>query len=139
MLKTPAAGWTSFVMTGYSCPASYLTDVPGSLLNCFISLLKNNHGYCYFDAEGRDYELFISADSAVIVEHENERKLVDITPADYDDEVIKKLALELCDDITHDLIEWSMWDTFGDEEETKVKREELRTLVIRLRELAERR
>ncbi len=136
MLEAPKHGWATFTYRDFSCTPSYLTDVPMDLLDCLVSLYETGFGGCLFDTEGSEYELFLSEWSVVIVCHEEDRYIMDLSENYWINGGKNRFSKELILDIESNLNDWVYWDYMdNDAEETAVRRETLRTKIEKLKKL----
>ena len=101
MISNPSAGWCQFTIEDFEGLASYTTDVPCNLLDCFIQYMKTNCGCSYLDEEGTEFTFVLSDCEAFIIRHEPQEKPLyqfKATPI--------QLAQELINDLTSNVDDW---------------------------------
>lgn len=109
MICHPHAGWCDFrarLSNGaeFLGHPSYRTDVPLTLLNCFLSYFQNGSGACFLDEEGTDFTLILCNREAYLLEKAEEVKVLPVSTD------IESLAKELLQDIARDFDSWVFWN-----------------------------
>lgn len=133
MISNPKHGWCNFKLEDFEGTPSYLTDVPGDLLNIFIDYHTKGHGMVWFDEEGTEFTLVLTPYSLFIIEEKDKPVL-----HDFSEMKIEKLEKELIEDIEKDLVGWSEFITDDDREEVVQHRNEIRQKIAMLKEFVSR-
>lgn len=120
MISNPKHGWCNFKLEDFEGTPSYLTDVPGDLLNIFIDYHRKGYGMTWFDEEGTEFTLVLTPYSLFIIEEKDEPVLHDFSVINIDD-----LEKELVNDIENNLDEWANFTTGDTDDEISVHKFEI--------------
>ena len=129
MISSPKYGWCNFDLGDFHGRPSYLTDVPFDLLQAFIDLHTKGSGCVWFDEEGTEFTLVLNPYSIFVIEEKDEPILHDCFKIKIGD-----IEKEFINDIESDLNGWAEFITDDDREEIMVHRNEIRNMVIKLKE-----
>jgi hypothetical protein len=130
MITKPSCGWCKFKIRDFEGTPSYLTDVPIDLLDMFIDYHAKETGIAWFDEEGTEFTVILTPYSLFIIEEKDKPIL-----HDFSEIKIEKLEKELIEDIEKDLTGWSEFITDDDREEIMQHRNDIRTRLVKLKEL----
>ena len=115
MLGKPEHGWCAITIGDFTIGASYLTDVAVDFLNALIRYHPCTPTSVFCDAESdgwfyvmfTEYETFVIGDSWLPHDSDKYGLLEYNIP-------VKKVAMEVHNDIMSNILDWVYWDIFED-------------------------
>lgn len=107
MLDKPIHGWSRITIGSWSDRCSYIDDVLDKLCSALTNAITNQHGICYFDAEGYEYILVFDKGLKcvhILTHDENAEWKYQTVECPVDE-----LALEFASDVIAHIDDWAEW------------------------------
>lgn len=102
-------GWADLTIGEFSCPCSYIQNVPMEILRAYKEFKDNGHCIITLDSEGYEHEIIITELGVHTATYRNSIYYCDLTEKFNTN--IKKLMLlkDLVQDILDNVNEWVKW------------------------------
>ena len=102
-------GWADLTIGDFSCPCSYIQNVPMEILRAYDEFEKNGHCIISLDSEGYEHEIIITDLGVHVFTYRNSIYHYDLSQKF--NTRIKKLTLlkDLYRDIVDNVNEWVRW------------------------------
>ena len=103
-------GWADLTIGDFSCPCSYIQNIPLIILNAYKDFKKNEYCIIDIDSEGYGNEIIITTNGVHIFVYRNARTDYYNLSKIYDTYTKKfNLLKDLCNDIIDNIEEWAKW------------------------------
>ena len=102
-------GWADLTIGDFSCPCSYIQNVPMEILRAYKEFEDNGHCIINLDSEGYEHEIIITDLGVHAITYRNSIYYCNLTEKFNTN--IKKLTLlkDLVEDIVNNVDEWVKW------------------------------
>lgn len=116
-LNKPSNGWVSLQIEGFSCVASYVTNIPFDIMKASIIALKEDVPFCLFLHLEANGVVKIYSDDVTYIIHENSSIhffSLDIIKEELIDSLVKQ--------IKKDIDDWASFEEFEDPDYEIIKK-----------------
>ena len=129
-------GWADLTIGDFTCPCSYIQNVPMEILRAYDEFEKNGHCIINIDSEGYEHEIIITELGVHVITYRDRLYYHNLTNQFESDIDKKRLLRDLFRDIVDNADEWARWMCITDPHSDCYERiiEEYKNTILRYAE-----